>query len=145
MAEAIHRLDENATEILPRRTGDDPIRPVPPGPLSLAFLTDSALARLHATFLGDPAPTDVMTFSGSAAGGPVGEICVSADAARAFARRHHRDFSSELTLYIVHGWLHLAGLDDRHSAARRRMRAAEARALARLRAAGSIPRFAFTR
>jgi putative nucleotidyltransferase with HDIG domain len=36
----------------------------PPGELSVAFLTDGALARLHGRFLDDPSPTDVITFAG---------------------------------------------------------------------------------
>jgi probable rRNA maturation factor len=115
-----------------------------PGELSLAFLTDPALARLHATFLGDASTTDVITFAGDPIGsGPAGEICLSADAARAFAAKHGRDFSAELTLYLVHGWLHLAGHDDLRPANKKRMRAAEARALALLSAGRKIPRFAF--
>jgi probable rRNA maturation factor len=123
---------------------------VPPGELSLAFLTAPALARLHAEFLGDRSPTDVITFSGSPASGRIeagvalaGEICVSADAACVFAARRRRDFSAELTLYLVHGWLHLAGHDDRQPAPKRRMRAAEARAMALLRVARAVPRFRF--
>jgi probable rRNA maturation factor len=117
----------------------------PPGELSLVFLTDPALARLHADFLGDPAPTDVITFAGDPAAGLAGEICVSADAAVGQVRSHRRDFSTELTLYIVHGWLHLAGYDDLQPAAKRIMRRAEARALLLLRAGGALPRFSWRR
>jgi probable rRNA maturation factor len=117
----------------------------PPGELSIVFLTDAALARLHADFLGDPAPTDVITFAGDAACGVAGEICVSADAAAAQRRNHRRDFSAELTLYVVHGWLHLAGYDDLRPAAKRAMRRAEDRALRLLRAARTLPRFAWRR
>jgi probable rRNA maturation factor len=118
------------------------------GEISIAFLTGPALAQLHARFLGDPSATDVITFAGAPAlrqapieSGQAGEICISADAARALAQKHGRDFSEELTLYVVHGWLHLAGHDDLQPANKRRMRAAEARALKLLRAAGAIPRF----
>jgi probable rRNA maturation factor len=52
-----------------------------------------------------------------------------------------KGFSSELTLYIVHGWLHLAGYDDLQPAKKRRMRAAEKRAMTLLRAAKTIPSF----
>jgi probable rRNA maturation factor len=121
----------------------------PPGELSLAFLTDAGLARLHADFLADPGVTDVITFAGDPAHGLAGEICVSADAAarqtcpersrRATASKNN--FSDELTLYLVHGWLHLAGYDDRAPREKRKMRSAEARALKLLRAAGCRPRF----
>jgi probable rRNA maturation factor len=165
VAAVIRLLDAHAGEILglppsdlrPTAAGSGPatcnLQPLtesgpPPGELSLAFLTAAALARLHGKFLGDPSATDVITFAGAPAPGPAptepglaGEICVSADAARAFAQKHGRDFSEELTLYVVHGWLHLAGHDDQRPAQKRRMRAAESRALRLLRAAGAVPRF----
>ncbi|MBA4138633.1 MAG: rRNA maturation RNase YbeY [Opitutus sp.] len=113
----------------------------PPGELSLVFLTDAALAALHADFMNDPSTTDVITFEGDATAGLAGEICVSADTAAAYAREHGRDFATELTLYLVHGWLHLAGYDDLRPAKKRRMRAAEARALKILSAHAAIPGF----
>jgi len=105
----------------------------PPGELSVAFLTDPDLARLHATFLADPKTTDVITFAGQPALGVAGEICVSADTAAAYARKHRRHFAAELTLYVVHGWLHLAGYDDLVPVKKRTMRRAEHRALALIR------------
>jgi probable rRNA maturation factor len=133
----------------------------PPGELSLAFMTDPAIARIHAEFMDEPTPTDVITFGGDCAGpdssrpGNAGEICVSVDAAaRHVARARTRprrqsprpptDLATELTLYLIHGWLHLAGYDDRKPIDRRRMRAAEKRALGLLRRAGAIPAFRLT-
>jgi probable rRNA maturation factor len=130
----------------------------PPGELSLVFLTDSALAQLHADFMDDPSLTDVITFEGDAAAGLAGEICVSADTAARYVglldgaapaaprSRHHPAsqqsvFATELTLYLVHGWLHLAGYDDLQPTKKRRMRAAEARALKLLRTHAAIPAF----
>ena len=130
---------------------------VPPGELSIAFLTDPALAKIHADFMHDPSATDVITFAGDATAGLAGEICVSAD----MAARHvglvegpapagprpsrssalPSAFSAELTLYIVHGWLHLAGYDDLQPARKRRMRAAENRAMTLLRKAKAVPTF----
>ena len=140
---------------------------VPPGELSLVFLTDAALAQLHADFLDDPTTTDVITFEGSPALGTAGEICVSADAALRHltattpplpSRARHvtalapslsaqlsalnsAAFSTELTLYLVHGWLHLAGYDDLVPAKKRLMRRAESRALKILRARECLPSF----
>jgi probable rRNA maturation factor len=113
----------------------------PAGELSLAFMTDDELARLHGAFLGDPSPTDVITFGGNAAAGTAGEVCVSADAAVREAGKAAAAFSAEVTLYLVHGWLHLAGYDDMRPAAKRAMRRAEARALRLLGKAAAIPRF----
>ena len=134
----------------------------PVGELSLVFLTDPALAKLHANFLGDPTTTDVITFEGDSALRTAGEICVSADAAlrhvtsrllppaslsrRSLAKADHlRAFSAELTLYVVHGWLHLAGYDDLAPVKKRVMRRAEARAMRLLGAAGVAPQFALRR
>ncbi|HUR60476.1 MAG TPA: rRNA maturation RNase YbeY [Opitutaceae bacterium] len=135
MARAIAVLDRAAAQISRTTTG------VPDGELSLVFLTDAALAQLHADFLDDPSTTDVITFAGNAATGVAGEICVSADTAATYTRKHRRDFSAELTLYLVHGWLHLAGFDDLEPAKKRAMRRAEGRAMQALRAAGALPRF----
>jgi probable rRNA maturation factor len=114
---------------------------IPPGELSLVFLTDPALAQIHSRFMDDPTITDVITFEGDPAAGLAGELCVSADTAFAYAKAHRRRFSAELTLYVVHGWLHLAGYDDRQPTKKRRMRAAEKRAMTLLREAGAVPAF----
>jgi probable rRNA maturation factor len=115
----------------------------PPGEISIAFLTDKALARIHADFLDDPTTTDVITFEGNGKLGSGGEICVSADTASAYASQHGHNFSEELTLYVVHGWLHLAGYDDLKPTKKRLMRAAEKRAMTVLTKARVQPAFAF--
>jgi len=109
---------------------------VPPGELSLVVLDAAAMGRVHADFLDDPSPTDVITFEGDPLFGAAGEVCVCADVARDYAAAHGGDFSRELALYFVHGYLHLAGFDDTRPALKRRMRAAEERAMAALEAAG---------
>jgi probable rRNA maturation factor len=109
------------------------------GELSIAILDAKSMAELHAKFLADPSPTDVITFEGDPLLGTAGEICVCAEVAREFAQAHGKDFAAELTLYIAHGYLHLAGFDDTTPAARKRMRAAEREAMAVLGTTGSIP------
>ena len=132
VSRVVHTLDKAAAEF----EGG-----CPEGELSLAFLTDAALARIHADFLSDPTPTDVITFEGNSNLASAGEICVSADTAANYARLHDRDFSEELTLYVVHGWLHLAGYDDLKPQKKRQMRAAEKRAMGILRTANALPTF----
>jgi probable rRNA maturation factor len=132
---AIAVLEENAATIRVPQTD------FLAGELSIVFLADAALAQLHAEFLDDPATTDVITFEGAAAHGSAGEICVSADTAERFARKNGHDFSEELTLYLVHGWLHLAGYDDLAPAKKRVMRRAESRAMSVLRRHNALPRF----
>jgi probable rRNA maturation factor len=113
----------------------------PAGELSIAFMADRELAELHGRFLDDPSPTDVITFASAEPGAVAGEICVSVDAAARQVGRSPLKLSGEILLYVVHGWLHLAGYDDLRPAAKRIMRRAEARALGILRKAGVIPRF----
>jgi probable rRNA maturation factor len=120
LRQVIATLDAHATEFLGG---------VPAGELSLVFLDDQALAQLHADFLADPTTTDVITFEGNSAHGVAGEICVSVDAAQTYAKQNGHDFATELLLYVVHGWLHLAGYDDLQPAKKRIMRRAEAHAL----------------
>ncbi len=134
VTKVIHVLDQHAE----RFKGG-----CPAGEISIAFLTDKALARIHADFLDDPTTTDVITFEGNAKLGSGGEICVSADTADTYATRHGHPFSRELTLYIVHGWLHLAGYDDLKPAKKRLMRAAEKRAMTFLEKARVQPAFAW--
>ena len=121
---------------------EDFIAGCPAGELSIVFLTDAALAQLHGDFLADSSTTDVITFEGDLIAGVAGEICVSVDTALAYAKSHRGDFSSELTLYVVHGWLHLAGYDDLQPAKKRIMRRAEARAMQLLEEEGFTSAFA---
>jgi probable rRNA maturation factor len=109
--------------------------PISEGELSVVFLGDAEIARVHADFMDDPTPTDVITFPANEAMESAGEIIVSVDHARSRAAELGEAFSRELSLYLVHGWLHLAGFDDRNEADRAAMRAAEQRALALLDAA----------
>lgn len=152
---AIHTLDAHHKDLATPHSvlGHD-------GELSLVFVTDTALAQLHDQFLDDPTITDVITFEGNAAHGTAGEICVSADAAvrhltqgprsgsttvvPTLDRRKRIDpiaFSREVTLYVIHGWLHLAGYDDLAPAKKRVMRRAEARAMALLEREKTLPTF----
>ena len=136
---AIRTLDEQFGVSSPQ--GKSKHRVCPLGELSLVFLDDATLARLHGQFLNDPSSTDVITFEGDPTLGTAGEICVSADTAAAYAKKHRHSFSTELTLYVVHGWLHLAGYDDLQPAKKRVMRRAEARAMKLLEQAGLVPHF----
>ena len=109
--------------------------PISGGELSIAFVDDATIAQVHADFMDDPTPTDVITFPANEAMESAGEIIVSVDHARARAVELNLPFSRELSLYLVHGWLHLAGYDDRNEADRAAMRTAEAKAVAILDAA----------
>ncbi len=85
------------------------------GLVEVAVVSDAAIAAVHAEFLGDPAPTDVITFDH-------GEIVVSADTAAVRAPEFGHPVDRELALYVIHGLLHLAGFGDREGEEFERMR-----------------------
>lgn len=104
---------------------------IPAGELSVAFLDDPAMIKLHADFLDDPTPTDVITFPGDASDETfAGEICICIDQAIREAPKHNNTLAQELLLYLIHGRLHLAGHDDLSDAPRAAMRLAERETLA---------------
>ena len=114
---------------------------VPPGELSVVLLDDAEHCALHSRYLNDPSPTDVITFPGDAAEDFAGEIILNVDQAIREGPLHGNDAASELTLYLVHGWLHLAGLDDHDAAGCRQMREAERHLLSRLQQHRAMPPF----
>jgi probable rRNA maturation factor len=98
---------------------------IPTGELSIAFVSLAEICSMHDMFLGDPEPTDVITFPGDPDEGLAGEICVCPEYAMQVSSRYDSTPDWELTLYLIHGWLHLAGLDDIDPIDRQAMRAAE--------------------
>ncbi len=101
--------------------------------ISVALVDDPTIHRLNREFLAHDFPTDVITFplSDDPAAMLEGEIVASLDTAGRVAARLGWPAQDELLLYVVHGALHLVGYDDQEPAARRAMRAAELRNLAR--------------
>jgi len=145
----VTREIERAIAILDQHAGKF-LGGCPAGELSVAFLTDEGIAHVHENFMNDPTATDVITFEGDPAIAQAGEICVSVDTAARYVGIVAKDvpsksqqikFSAELTLYIVHGWLHLAGYDDLQPPKKRRMRAAEKRAMTLLHEHRALPSF----
>ena len=103
--------------------------PITAGELSIVFVTDSAISRIHKDFMGDPSATDVITFPADAEMNFAGEIIISVDHARSQASKYGQSVNNELSLYLIHGWLHLSGYDDRTENDCRKMRTAEIEAL----------------
>lgn len=60
------------------------------------------------------------------------ELYICPEVAAKEALKRNLPYSREVTLYIVHGFLHMAGEDDLTPAAKRKMRRAESRVLKRL-------------
>lgn len=104
--------------------------PIESGELSIVFVTDNTIAKVHETFMDDPSATDVITFPADSTMNFAGEIIISVDHALKEAKALSEPFSRELSLYLIHGWLHLAGYDDQSEEDRIAMRAAEKKVFA---------------
>lgn len=73
--------------------------------VEFTIVSDEEIAAVHAEFLDDPTPTDVITFHH-------GEILISADTALRQGAEHGQAINPELALYMIHGLMHLGGWDD---------------------------------
>ena len=113
----------------------------PAGELSIAFLPEDQHTELHITHHQNPDPTDVITFLGDPENELAGEICISPEFAQKYCEENGGNFSREVTLYLVHGWLHLCGLNDLTEEDRVKMRQGEKDALEHLEKKDAIPEF----
>lgn len=94
--------------------------------VTIACLTDSAIAILNQRFLQHEGPTDVISFPYHQSKNNLqGELAVSTDTAYSAAADRNHSPADELLLYIVHGLLHLCGYDDLDDQSRAEMRARE--------------------
>jgi probable rRNA maturation factor len=82
--------------------------------ISIAIVSDARISRLHRDFMNIPGPTDVITFDH-------GEVVISAQTAAVHAAEYGHSTEHEVALYVVHGFLHLNGYDDRLKNDRARM------------------------
>jgi len=83
------------------------------------------LRRLNHEFLGKDYPADVLSFPSGEPGGSLGEIAISAGRAAAQARELGHTVEREICVLMLHGVLHLTGMD--HERDRGRMARAETR------------------
>ena len=90
---------------------------------------DAELRRLNKQFRGQDCATDVLSFAGA---GPdsLGDIAISLQRARAQAREFGHTVEREVSILMLHGGLHLMGMD--HEAGDGRMARAEKRWRVRL-------------
>jgi probable rRNA maturation factor len=95
--------------------------------ISLAFVDNATIHRLNRQFLQHDEPTDVLSFPLSEPNSRKlsGELVIGAEVALAQSREHGHDVQAELTLYVIHGLLHLCGHDDHDPADAARMRERE--------------------
>ena len=71
---------------------------------------DAEIRRLNLQFRGKNYSTDVLSFP-AARNGQAGDIAISIDRARAQAAERGHTLADELRILMLHGALHLAGMD----------------------------------
>lgn len=84
---------------------------------------DLELQRLNRQFLGHDYPTDVLSFPSQEGNDTLGEIAVSVERAAAQAHEFGHDRLNEIRILMLHGVLHLTGMD--HESDRGQMAQAE--------------------
>ncbi len=95
---------------------------------SIVLADDRIVRRLNARHRGRNKPTNVLTYEA-----PAAEIILALGVVRREAAAQGRRPAHHLAHLIVHGGLHLRGLDHHHPGDARRMEMAEARILHRIR------------
>ena len=104
------------------------LEPFQYGEVTLHFVDESQICRLHKQFFNDPSPTDCITLPIDPPGRScdmLGEVFICPQTAIKYAQKQNADPYQELTLYIVHGLLHLLGYKDIEQPDQDKMRAAE--------------------
>jgi probable rRNA maturation factor len=80
--------------------------------LSVSFVEDAEIDDLHGRYMGEPGPTDVLSFplDGEEHDGVrvLGDVVIAPAVA---ARNNPDDVAGELRLLLVHGILHILGYD----------------------------------
>jgi probable rRNA maturation factor len=84
-----------------------------PGEVSVLLTNDAELKRLNRTFRGKNKPTDVLSFPAppEVAHIHAGDLAVSLDTAARQAALFGHSLRDELRILLLHGLLHLSGLD----------------------------------
>ena len=97
--------------------------------VSITFVSEKEICSLHKKYFNDPSSTDCISFpidSEYSEYSILGEVFVCPKVAIEYATKHKNTPGKELTLYIVHGLLHLIGYDDISEKERKIMRKKEA-------------------
>jgi probable rRNA maturation factor len=72
---------------------------------------DAEIRRLNRQFRGKNQATDVLSFAPAHPNGAAGDIAISIDRARVQAAERGHSLPDELRILMLHGALHLAGMD----------------------------------
>jgi len=104
---------------------------MPRAELSLALVSDDAIAELNAAHRGKHGPTDVLAYSlvegahAARRGELLGDVVIAVGVASRQARELGHSLNDELLRLLIHGVLHLLGWDHERTREAQRMQAKE--------------------
>lgn len=100
------------------------------GEIGYLFVDDEKILEVNREYLGHDYYTDVITFDYDEDDTVSGDIVISLDTVRSNAQLFGKTYKEELYRVIIHGILHLCGINDKGPGEREIMEAAENKALA---------------
>lgn len=100
------------------------------GDIGYLFVDDERILSVNREFLKHDYYTDIITFDYSAGDTISGDIVISLDTVRTNAEQYGKTYDEELHRVIIHGILHLCGINDKGPGEREIMEKAEDEALA---------------
>ncbi len=102
------------------------------GTLTYVFCNDEYILDVNRTYLHHDYYTDIITFDYSNSRRVSGDMVISLDTVRTNAEQLGRDYDEELLRVVIHGVLHLCGINDKGPGEREIMEQHENEALARI-------------
>lgn len=100
------------------------------GEVGYLFCDDEKILEVNREYLGHDYYTDIITFDYDEGTQINGDIVISLDTVRSNAEKYGKTYDEELRRVIIHGILHLCGINDKGPGEREQMEAAEDKALA---------------
>ncbi len=100
------------------------------GEVGYLFVDDEKILEVNREYLNHDFYTDVITFDYDEGDRINGDIVISLDTVRSNAELFGKEYDEELHRVIIHGILHLCGINDKGPGEREQMEAAENEALA---------------
>lgn len=100
------------------------------GEIGYMFVSDEKILEVNRQYLGHDYYTDIITFDYDEDDVINGDLVISLDTVRTNAEKFGKDYTDELNRVIIHGILHLCGINDKGPGEREIMEAHENDALA---------------
>ena len=99
------------------------------GELAYVFVNDDKILEVNRQYLQHDYYTDIITFDYSEGRTIAGDLFISLDTVRSNSEQQGVPYEEELLRVMIHGVLHLCGINDKGPGQRERMEAAEDEAL----------------